>query len=188
MDGEQRIWQRGWYFSGITADPSNPDVVYVMDTVDLSFDRRREDVQRAARRSDRRRLSHALDRPDGFEPYDSRQRPGRGRHRQRREDLELLVQSADRAVLPRHHRQRVSVLGLRCAARFRRRHADRARSKYATISQQDFRPLDVGGENGISRPIRSIPASSTAIRAARAARPSPRGARDGRGAEPRPGS
>ena len=26
------IWQRGWYFSGITADPQNPDVVYVMDT------------------------------------------------------------------------------------------------------------------------------------------------------------
>jgi photosystem II stability/assembly factor-like uncharacterized protein len=31
-DGEQRIWQRGWYFSGITADPRNPDVVYVMNT------------------------------------------------------------------------------------------------------------------------------------------------------------
>src|SRR5580700_717903 len=31
-DSEERIWQRGWYFSGITADPRNPDVVYVMDT------------------------------------------------------------------------------------------------------------------------------------------------------------
>jgi photosystem II stability/assembly factor-like uncharacterized protein len=31
-DGEPRIWQRGWYFSGITADPRDPDVVYVMDT------------------------------------------------------------------------------------------------------------------------------------------------------------
>ena len=31
-------------------------------------------------------------------------------------DLELLVQPADRAVLPRHHRQPVSVLGLRRAA------------------------------------------------------------------------
>ena len=27
-----RIWQRGWYFGGITADPKNPDTVYVMDT------------------------------------------------------------------------------------------------------------------------------------------------------------
>jgi photosystem II stability/assembly factor-like uncharacterized protein len=26
------VWQRGWYFGGITADPRNPDVVYVMDT------------------------------------------------------------------------------------------------------------------------------------------------------------
>ena len=31
-DGEQRIWTRGWYFSGITADPKNADVVYAMDT------------------------------------------------------------------------------------------------------------------------------------------------------------
>jgi photosystem II stability/assembly factor-like uncharacterized protein len=31
-DGDQRIWQRGWYFSGITADPKNADVVYVMNT------------------------------------------------------------------------------------------------------------------------------------------------------------
>jgi photosystem II stability/assembly factor-like uncharacterized protein len=27
-----RIWKRGWYFGGITADPKNPDEVYVMDT------------------------------------------------------------------------------------------------------------------------------------------------------------
>lgn len=31
-DGEVRIWQRGWYFGEITADPKNPDEVYVMDT------------------------------------------------------------------------------------------------------------------------------------------------------------
>jgi photosystem II stability/assembly factor-like uncharacterized protein len=29
---DRRGWQRGWYFGGITADPRNPDVVYVMDT------------------------------------------------------------------------------------------------------------------------------------------------------------
>jgi photosystem II stability/assembly factor-like uncharacterized protein len=29
---DHRVWQRGWYFGGITADPRNPDVVYVMDT------------------------------------------------------------------------------------------------------------------------------------------------------------
>ncbi len=32
MNGEVRLWQRGWYFSGITADPKDRDVVYVMDT------------------------------------------------------------------------------------------------------------------------------------------------------------
>ena len=29
---DQRVWQRGWYFAGITADPKDPDTVYVMDT------------------------------------------------------------------------------------------------------------------------------------------------------------
>ena len=30
--GDRRIWQRGWYFGGITADPKNTDEVYVNDT------------------------------------------------------------------------------------------------------------------------------------------------------------
>ena len=29
---QDRIWKRGWYFGGITADPKNADVVYVMNT------------------------------------------------------------------------------------------------------------------------------------------------------------
>ena len=29
---DPRIWQRGWYFGGVTVDPQNPDVVYVADT------------------------------------------------------------------------------------------------------------------------------------------------------------
>jgi photosystem II stability/assembly factor-like uncharacterized protein len=29
---DSRIWGRGWYFGGITVDPKNPDVVYVMNT------------------------------------------------------------------------------------------------------------------------------------------------------------
>jgi photosystem II stability/assembly factor-like uncharacterized protein len=32
LSSDRRVWQRGWYFGGITADPRNPDVVYVMDT------------------------------------------------------------------------------------------------------------------------------------------------------------
>jgi photosystem II stability/assembly factor-like uncharacterized protein len=31
-DSESRLWGRGWYFGGITADPKNPDVVYVCNT------------------------------------------------------------------------------------------------------------------------------------------------------------
>lgn len=31
-NGEVRLWQRGWYFCGITADPKDPDTLYVMDT------------------------------------------------------------------------------------------------------------------------------------------------------------
>ncbi len=31
-DGEARIWGRGWYFCGVTADPKTPDTVYVMNT------------------------------------------------------------------------------------------------------------------------------------------------------------
>ncbi|MFZ3332848.1 MAG: hypothetical protein WA197_19590 [Candidatus Acidiferrales bacterium] len=32
VSADRRVWQRGWYFGGITADPRNVDIVYVMDT------------------------------------------------------------------------------------------------------------------------------------------------------------
>ena len=32
MDGEQRIWGRGWYFGIVEADPKNADTVYVSNT------------------------------------------------------------------------------------------------------------------------------------------------------------
>ncbi len=32
MDNDRRIWGRGWYFGGVTADPKNPDFVYVCNT------------------------------------------------------------------------------------------------------------------------------------------------------------
>jgi photosystem II stability/assembly factor-like uncharacterized protein len=31
-DGDARVWGRGWYFAGITADPKDRDKVYVMNT------------------------------------------------------------------------------------------------------------------------------------------------------------
>ena len=32
MDHERRIWKRGWYFGGVTADPKDPNTVYVANT------------------------------------------------------------------------------------------------------------------------------------------------------------
>ncbi|HEU4858119.1 MAG TPA: hypothetical protein VFS86_12570 [Rhodanobacteraceae bacterium] len=38
MTGDPRIWQRGWYFGQITADPKNPDRIYAMNTIELRSD------------------------------------------------------------------------------------------------------------------------------------------------------
>ena len=32
LSSDKRLWDRGWYFEKVTADPKNPDVVYVMNT------------------------------------------------------------------------------------------------------------------------------------------------------------
>jgi photosystem II stability/assembly factor-like uncharacterized protein len=38
MSGDPRIWQRGWYFGQITADPKKPDRIYAMNTIELRSD------------------------------------------------------------------------------------------------------------------------------------------------------
>lgn len=38
VTGDQRIWQRGWYFNRLTVDPKNADRVYVMNTIVLRSD------------------------------------------------------------------------------------------------------------------------------------------------------
>ena len=38
VSADKRIWQRGWYFGGITADPGNADRVWVCDTIILRSD------------------------------------------------------------------------------------------------------------------------------------------------------
>jgi len=35
VSGDPRIWQRGWYFGQIAADPKNADRVYAMNTIEL---------------------------------------------------------------------------------------------------------------------------------------------------------
>src|SRR5690348_6302486 len=38
MSVDPRIWQRGWYFGQITADPKNADRIYAMNTIELRSD------------------------------------------------------------------------------------------------------------------------------------------------------
>ncbi|MDE2235597.1 MAG: hypothetical protein KGK44_08635 [Gammaproteobacteria bacterium] len=33
VSDDSRIWERGWYFGGVSVDPKNPETVYVCDTV-----------------------------------------------------------------------------------------------------------------------------------------------------------
>ncbi|HEY2475763.1 MAG TPA: hypothetical protein VGI19_13320 [Candidatus Cybelea sp.] len=149
--GAQRIWQRGWYFGGITADPRNPDTVYVMNT--------------ATYRS-----------TDGGKDFDAMLGDPTG------DDFHTLwIDPADssRMILGSDQGVIVSVNGGRTwsswynqpTAQFYHVATDNAfpynaygaqqdsgavmattQSKYGTISQQDFRPLDVGGENGTLAP------------------------------------
>jgi photosystem II stability/assembly factor-like uncharacterized protein len=150
-DGEERIWTRGWYFSGITVDPKKPDVLYVMDT--------------ATYRS-----------VDGGKSFDAiRGAPGGDDYHT------LWIDPADgnRMILGSDQGVVVSVNGAQTwstwynqpTGQFYHVITDNAfpwnaygaqqdsgaatapsSTKYATISQQDFRPIDVGGESGSIAP------------------------------------
>src|SRR5580700_2706367 len=150
-DSEERIWQRGWYFSGITADPRNPDVVYVMDTATY----RSTDGGKS--------FDAILGDPTGEDHHALWINPNDSTH---------MILGTDQGVI-------VSVNGARSwsswynqpTAQFYHVATDNgfpywvygaqqdsgaamapSRTKYATISQQDFRPLDAGGENGMLAP------------------------------------
>src|SRR5947207_1483092 len=82
---------------------------------DFQINRWRQDVGRLARRAGRRRLPECLDQSYEFRRDSARKRSGRDRDRERRTDLELVVQSVDRAALSRRRGQRVSVSALQRA-------------------------------------------------------------------------
>ena len=87
-----------------------PDTRLHHRPVDPPLDRRRQD----AARSSRARPAATTTTTSGStrrtaEPHDHRERPGHGRHRQRRRELERLVQPADRPVLPPRRRQPLPV-------------------------------------------------------------------------------
>ena len=79
----------------------------------LEVHRRRQDLGPVQGRAWRRRLPEPVVQPGQPGHHPARGGPGRRRHAQRRPDVELLVQPAHRAALPRHDRQRVSVPRLR---------------------------------------------------------------------------
>ncbi|MGA8475058.1 MAG: hypothetical protein WB681_08330 [Candidatus Cybelea sp.] len=151
VDREQRIWQRGWYFSGVTADPRDPNVVYVMNTSTY----RSTDGGKS--------FDAILGDPTGDDYHALWIDPS---------DSDRMILCSDQGVI-------VTINGARTwsswynqpTAQFYHVMTDDAfpysaygaqqdsgaamatsQSKYGTISQQDFRPIDVGGENGTIAP------------------------------------
>lgn len=149
--GDTRIWQRGWYFGGITADPRNPDLVYVMNTA----------TYRSTNAG--KSFEAILGDPSGNDFHTLWIDPS---------DSNRMILGSDQGVV-------VTVNGANTwsswynqpTAQFYHVATDNAfpfsaygaqqdsgaaiatsSSKYGTISNQDFRPVDVGGENGTLAP------------------------------------
>ncbi|MBV8530151.1 MAG: hypothetical protein JO104_02455, partial [Candidatus Eremiobacteraeota bacterium] len=150
-DGERRIWQRGWYFSGITADPHHPDVVYVMNTSTY-------------RSTDGGRSFDALiGDPTGPDFHTAWIDPA---------DSNRIILGSDQGVIVSvNYGQTWSSWYNQPTGQFYHVITDDAfpyfvygaqqdsgadmepnATKYLTLSQQDFRPIDVGGENGYLAP------------------------------------
>src|SRR5580698_4537766 len=151
LDRQQRIWQRGWYFSGITADPRNPNVVYVMNTATY----RSVDGGKT--------FDAILGDPTGDDFHTLWIDPS---------DSNRMILGSDQGVLVSIDRGCTwSSWYNQPTAQFYHVATDNrfpywvygaqqdsgavmapSQSKYATISQQDFRPISVGGENGSLAP------------------------------------
>ena len=110
------------------------------------------DLQGLARR---RRLPLRVDEPAAPRPHRPRQRPGRGDQRRRRQDLDQLVQPADRPVLSPGDRQPLPLLDLLGPAGFRHRgiasRSDYGRSPSATGTRSAAKSATT------TFPTRSIP-------------------------------
>jgi photosystem II stability/assembly factor-like uncharacterized protein len=151
LDREQRIWQRGWYFSGITADPRNADVVYVMNTA-------------MYRSTDGGRSFDAiLGDPTGDDFHTLWIDPS---------DSNRMILGSDQGVIvsvtgghtwsswynqPTAQLYHVATDDAFPYSAFGAQQDSGAdmqtsQGRYGTISNQDFRPLDVGGESGTLAP------------------------------------
>jgi photosystem II stability/assembly factor-like uncharacterized protein len=150
-DGDARIWQRGWYFGGITADTKNRDVVYVMDTATYrSIDGGKSFV--AIRGA-----------PGGDDYHTLWIDPGDAARMILGSDQGVVVSVNDAKTWSSWYNQPTAQFyHVITDARFpywaygaqqdSGAAAAPSATKYATISNQDFHPIDVGGENGFIAP------------------------------------
>ena len=98
MNTEPRVWGRGDDFAERPRrSRRTPDVVYAANTSTYRSNDGGRTLHRDQGRARRRRLPHDLDQPGEPRHHPDRRRSGRDDHGQRRPDLELLVQPADRA-------------------------------------------------------------------------------------------
>ena len=94
-------------------------------------------------RARRRRLPERLDQSRQPRHHAARRRSGRGRHAQRRRDVELLVQPADGAVLPRHRPTTRFRIASAAGSRRADRSASSSRGNDGAITFRDWLPVGV---------------------------------------------
>jgi photosystem II stability/assembly factor-like uncharacterized protein len=151
QDGEQRIWQRGWYFSGVTADPRNADVVYVMNT--------------ATYRSTNggKSFDAILGDPTGDDFHTLWIDPTDSNRMILGSDQGVIVTLNGAKTWSSWYNQPTAQLyhvavddGFPYAAYGAQQDSGAvmapSQGRYGTVSNQEFRPLDVGGENGEMAP------------------------------------
>jgi photosystem II stability/assembly factor-like uncharacterized protein len=151
VDGEQRIWQRGWYFSGITADPRDPDIVYVMNT----------STYRSTDGGNH--FDAILGDPTGDDYHALWIDPDNSNRMILGSDQGVVVSVNDAKTWSSWYNQPTAQFyhvitddEFPYAAYGAQQDSGTAtqisQSRYGAISNQDFRPLDVGGENGYLAP------------------------------------
>ncbi len=109
INEDPRVTQRGSDFAEVKVHPTNPDIVFTGSIVvwKSTDGGRTFTTPRGAPGGDD--LPPHLDQPRTPGDHADRHRPGCDRDGERRRDLELLVQPADRADVPRDRRQCVPV-------------------------------------------------------------------------------
>ncbi len=158
-DGEERIWQRGWYFGGVTVDPKNADVVYAMNTATY-------------RSSDGGKSFEAIKGAPGGDDYHTLWIEPNDPSRMILGSDQGVVVSVDGAQTwsswynqPTGQFYHVAVddrfpYWVYGAQQDSGAATEPSRSKYSNISNWDFHPIDVGGESGAIAPDPLHPGSA----------------------------